>query len=209
MSDAFVDVGSLNERLEVLELQETEPGVWSWQVVKKLWSDITLSQKTNLFSSVGIGARGAELIVRHPSPDLHHALRRTGSQPQHLFLTAIVPYNRMYDKVTSALVTPAKCSASRIDSGVGVAGRPQIVETMHVTFPAILTERYWKQLDQKETHAEYAVRYVLVTPKPIVLQDGDLVEVHDGDAVGVYYVTACHMLDAYKNEYEIDKKGDV
>ena len=50
---------------------------------------------------------------------------------------------------------------------------------------------------------------MLVTPKPIALKAGDLVTVQEGPAKGRYHVTVCHVLDAYKNEYEIMFSGDV
>ena len=42
---------------------------------RRTWASITLQPKTNLFSKVGIGARGAAVIVRRQPLTLHHALR--------------------------------------------------------------------------------------------------------------------------------------
>ena len=31
---SVIDAGRLSERLEVLELRETEPGIWTWETVR-------------------------------------------------------------------------------------------------------------------------------------------------------------------------------
>ena len=48
-----------------------------------------------------------------------------------------------------------------------------------------------------------------MTPKPIALKTGDLVTIQDGQAPGTYHVTVCHMLDEFKNEYEIAHREDA
>ena len=91
---------------------------------------------------------------------------------------------------------------------MGEAGRPTTAETMRVTFPGVLTEKY-ARYEREETHAENATSYVLVVPKEIQLKAGDLVTVQEGPAQGVYNVQICHVLDPHKNEYEIAWRGDV
>ena len=48
-----------------------------------------------------------------------------------------------------------------------------------------------------------------MTPKAVQLDEGDLVTVREGPAQAVYNVQACHILDEYKNEYEILYSKDV
>ena len=103
---------------------------------------------------------------------------------------------------------PVECLATRTEDTVGEAGRPTTAETMRVTFPGVLTEKY-ARYEREETHAENATSYVLVVPKEIQLKAGDLVTVQEGPAQGVYNVQICHVLDPYKNEYEIAWRGDV
>lgn len=85
-----IDAGKLSERLEVLELRETGPDIWTWKAVRKTWGQVELDagQRKNLFSSVGIGARNSSLVLRRQDITLHNALRWKG---HHLFLTAILP----------------------------------------------------------------------------------------------------------------------
>lgn len=63
-----IDAGRLNQRLEVQELVEAEPGVWAWRTVRRTWAQVEQTTSRNLFSAVGIGARGAELILCRRRP---------------------------------------------------------------------------------------------------------------------------------------------
>lgn len=207
----MIDAGDLSERLELLELRETEIGTWEWVRTGRLWAQVevdggnNLFSSKNLFSSVGIGARNAKLVLRTRPLNLHQALRWKG---QHLFLTGITKLDRMHLSVQAALVEPVACLATRTEDTVGEAGRPTPAETMRLTFPGVLTEKY-ARYEREETHAEGETSYVLVTPKAIALKAGDLVTVQEGPGKDVYHVTVCHVLDPYKNEYEIACRGDV
>ncbi len=200
-----VDAGKLRDVLQVLELKENPKGTWTWQKVRKARGAVELSTGRNLFSSVGIGARGAEIILRRQPLTLHNALLWG---EQHLFLSAILPEGRLHLRVQAALVEPVTCLATRTEDTVGEAGRPTTAETMRITFPGVLTEKYTRY-EREETHAENETSYVLVVPKVVQLKASDLVTVKEGPAKGVYYVTICHVLDPYKNEYEIVWRGDV
>ena len=201
-----IDAGKLRERLEVMELKEGPNGVWTWESVRKARGQVELNTvKKNLFSSVGIGARGAELVLRRQPLTLHQAILWG---ERHLFLTAVLPEGRLHLRVQAALVEPVTCLATRTEDTVGEAGRPETRETMRQTFPGVLTEKYVRY-EREETHAETDASYVLVVPKMIVLKSGDLVTVQEGPAKAVYNVTACHVLDPYKNEYETVFRGDV
>ena len=183
-----VDAGKLRDVLQVLELKESPEGTWTWQKVRKARGAVELSTGRNLFSSVGIGARGAEIILRRQPLTLHNALLWG---EQHLFLSAILPEGRLHLRVQAALVEPAECQAD-MDEGGGIR------------FPGILTEKYLKW-EQPEPYSVNRLAYVLVTPKPIQLQRGGLVGVS-----GINYeVQLAHTLDPYKNEYEIVRTEDL
>lgn len=201
----MIDAGNLSERLELLDLRETETGTWEWVGIGRLWAQVEVDGGKNLFSSIGIGARNAKLVLRTRPLTLHQALRW---KEQHLFLTGITKLDRMHLSVQAALVEPVGCLATRTEDTVGEAGRPTTAETMRLTFPGVLTEKY-ARYEREETHAEGETGYVLVTPKAITLKAGDLVTVREGPGKDVYHVTVCHVLDPYKNEYEIACRGDV
>lgn len=182
-----IDAGSLRDALDVLEFKETAPGTWGWQCVRKTRGLVELNTtKKNLFSSVGLGARGAEIILRRQPLALYQAL---SWRDQHLFLTAILPEGRLHWKVQAALVDLAQCC---LDDGRGPS------------FPAVLTEKHLKW-EQPEPYSINRLTYVLVTPKAIELTRGKLVAVNDIN----YEVQLAHILDPYKNEYEIVRTEDL
>lgn len=188
MNRMAIDAGRLDKRLEVLELRETAPGVWEWAAVRGTWGQLTYRDKRNLFSCVGIGARDAEVVLRRQGLTLHNALRWRG---QHLFLTAIVPRGRGHLEVSAALTTPVECQK---DMDLGVPG---------CTFPGVLTEKYVGH-ERPDLHSEVTTDYVLVTPKVIDLRPEGWVT-----AAGQWYkVLVPHLLDEYKNEFEVRRKED-
>lgn len=183
-----IDAGKLRDALQVLELAESLEGTWTWQKVRKARGQVELSTGRNLFSTVGIGARGAEIMLRRQELTLHNALLWG---ERHLFLTAILPEGRLHLRVQAALVEPEECQADMDQRG-------------GIRFPGILTEKYMKW-EQPEPYSVNRLAYVLVTPKPIQLQRGGLVGVS-----GINYeVQLAHTLDPYKNEYEIVRTEDL
>lgn len=205
MSRTSIDAGRLAEKVQVLQFTEAQQGVWEWKPVREARAQVELSARRSLFSDVGIGARAAELILRRQALTLHNAILWGD---KHLFLTSIIPEGRTHLRAEAAIVSAAECLATRTESALGEGNRPVSAEVMRVTFPGILTEKYMRY-EREETHAETDAGYVLVTPKQIALKAGDLVAVQEGPAKAKYNVTAAHVLDSFKNEYEIAFRSDV
>lgn len=205
MSETYLDAGSMDQRLERLELLETAANTWEWVSAGRLWGQVIVDGGTNLFSRVGIGARNAKLAIRAREITLHHAMLWGG---QHLFLTSIIKRDRMHLNLQAALVTAIRCKAIRYTTTVGAGNRPEKTEQPPITFPGVLTEKYVRY-EAEDTYAKARRGLVLVTPKPIVLREGDLVTVMEGPAAAGYNVRTCHVLDEYKNEYEIEFSRDV
>lgn len=205
MSHTSIDAGKLAEKVKVLQFTEAQQGVWEWKPIRPAYAQVELSAGRSLFSNVGIGARAAELILRRQALTLHNAILWGD---KHLFLTSIVPEGRTHLRAEAAIVSAAECSATRTESALGEGNRPVSAEVMRVAFPGILTEKYMRY-EREETHAETDAGYVLVTPKQIALKAGDLVAVQGGPAKAQYHVTAAHVLDSFKNEYEIAFRSDV
>ena len=202
---AYIGAGQLDQPLEVLELRETADGVWEWVTVRRAWAKVEQTSKSNLFSKVGVGARDAAIVIRRQPLTLHNALRWRG---QHLFLTAITDNGRNHLSVSAALVDVTVCSAKGYTTKVGEGNRPVREEKPPVTFPGVLTEKYVRY-EQEDTYAKARRTLVLVTAKPVVLSEGDLVTVGEGPAAAVYNVQVCHVLDRYKNEYEMEFSRDI
>lgn len=188
----YINLGSaLDQKVEALTLHRDTGGNYAWKVIGTRHANVEQDARNNLFSSVGIGARGATVTIR---PDrtltLHHALRWRG---QHLFLTSIIPSQwRDRLEVKTALCAPVECVANAQNKG---EEGPK--------FPGILTEKYVGHA-QLDPHAVVTTDYVLVTPKVITLAPGTWVI-----CAGKYYrVLVPHELDEFKNEYEVRRKED-
>ena len=187
-----INAGDLNQRLRVLECRkDAEKNAYRWEEIGRLWAKAEPGDRRNLFSDVGIGARGVTFTIRsRPSLTLHQAFFWRG---QHCFLTSAIPRenNRGYWTVKAALVAPVDCQADMDRDPHGIC------------FPGILTEKYVGH-DQPDFHSEVTTTYVLVTPKSVELRPGSWL-VADGQ---YYLVLTPHLLDAYKNEFEIRRKED-
>ena len=184
-----IDAGRLNKAVHVLELRETAPGAWEWVSIRRTWAMLTLQTKKNLFSTVGIGARGAEIILRRQPLTLHNALLWG---EQHLFLTAILPEGRLHLRVQAALVTADTITLQKDEN------------TVEMTFPGVLTEKYARH-EQEWPMSVNQLGLVLVVPKVITLESGQLVKARGA----LWEVLVPHELDPYKNEYEMGRTVDL
>lgn len=197
-----------DKKAAILKLAETEPNTYAWVENKSLWvnlehRDKLHSYKLNLFSRVGIGTKSVVFTARKISGiDLHCAIQYKGKQ---YFITDINSDSPLYMTITTADIQPLSCVATRSDEKEG-PNKSSIMETSELSrFPAVMTEKYMG-FKQEEPMAQTTVTFVLVTPKPVILEENDLVSIENS---GKYAVIACHMLDEYKNEYEITRKEDV
>lgn len=193
--------GELSERVSVLEL--TNAGAeWSWTSGADVWAKAEPSSKTNLFSSVGIGAKTVNFTVRKRLLTLHNAMRWRG---QHCFLTDVTETpDRRFLEVTAALVPSSTCSVERTTTNYDERNRPVETLTETVSFPAVLTEKNVSTV-ATEPMTAVEITYVLVTPTAITLEAGE--EVINGGYK--YTVTLSHVLDEFKNEYEVVRTGEA
>ena len=70
-----INAGDLNQRLRVLECRkDVEKNAYRWEEIGRLWAKAEPDDRRNLFSDVGIGARGVTFTIRsRPSLTLHQA----------------------------------------------------------------------------------------------------------------------------------------
>lgn len=196
---------NLNQAIQVLEFRR-DGNVYAWEKARRTWAAAEQDTRNNLFSSVGVGARGITFTIRKSRTlTLHNAFLWRG---RFCFLTSIVDGDPGFQVVKAALCEPRLCRAVHHTSGLGPGNRPQVTEGAPFSFPGVLTEKYVRYA-QEESYARTEALYVLVTPKPVSLAPGDLVTVTEGPAAGLYNVQTCHVLDPCKNEYEIARRGDV
>lgn len=192
--------GKLRERAAVLRLAgETD---LRWEKRCGVWLAAKETGRKNLFSKVGIGAAGAEFLLRERGLTLHDAILW---QEQHFFLTDIAREGvaPVYFRVQAAQVTPVIAQHFRRKVTLGELNRPEETLERIGSFPCCLTEKYLGSSDEN-SHVESRERLVAVTPKAVSCRSGDLLEI-DG---GQYRVMVAHELESYKNEYEIERTAD-
>lgn len=114
-----MDAGKLNERVKLLRLAADGTN-YRWAEAGKLWAAAVQKEKTNLFSSVGIGARSVEFTVRRCGLTLRDAFLWRG---RHCFLTSIVDEGKLHWRIAAALIEPAACAATRPEKGKDEQGK--------------------------------------------------------------------------------------
>jgi head-tail adaptor len=193
--------GELTDRISLLELKRYE-NTYTWEPLAALWAKSERLTGNNLFSKVGLGAKSIKFTIRKWNDlTLHNAFKWNG---KHCFLTDIHEIDRMYYEVTAALVEPKVCSIKRTgEPKRNELNRPIYDEPVLITFPGCLIEKYLGQT-QNKSMAYTETRYVLVTPKIIDLDEGEIVIIEETP----YTVIIPHILDDFKNEYEIMVKED-
>ena len=197
---------ALTEKIEVLTLVlDDETGNYAWAPSRKRWASVELNTSRNLFSVVGVGTRGATVVIR---PDLrltlHQAIRWNG---EFLHLTSItLDKERDRQEIKTAICYPATLTAKpQARTGRDAMNRPLMEQQAAFDFPGILTEVYHRN-EGDEVFRKTTQRRVLVTPKAIVLRPGDLVQ---QGTEAPYTVRQVMDLEFYKNEYVIERQEDV
>jgi len=185
-----INAGKLNQPIYVLELSESDTG-WSWTVRRKAWAAVEQSETRKVFSANATASRSSVVFtIRRQNLSMFDAIDWQG---RHHLITSIEPTkDRAHLTVTAVPANIASCTAeaNKVPKGK--------------TFPAALAEKYVRH-EQLEPMAVASICYVLITPKPVILQPGSLVDV-DGTP---YAVLAAHLLDPYRNEYEVMRKADL
>ncbi|WP_455581197.1 hypothetical protein [Dysosmobacter sp.] len=187
---ASITGSDLKQPVRVLRLKHDETeSRYVWAEDYPSWVKAEQDTRSNLFSAVGIGARGVTFMMRkNKRLSLFHAIRWQG---QFCFLTSITDAEPGFVTVKAALCEPVLCQKDADKTPPGCQ------------FPGILTEKYVGH-SQPDFHAEVTTDYVLVTPKAVELAPGSWV-IADGR---YYRVRVPHLLDPYKNEFEIRRKED-
>lgn len=192
--------GLLKERVEILRLDNTNNNFF-WTVEATVWAKVEQQKIKNIFSNVGLGAKSLKIIIRKWDITLHNAIKWRG---KHCFLTDITDLGNGLYEIMAALIEPQICTVERTDAhSLNELNRPVYSEPVMITFPGYLTEKYIRTI-QDEPMSMVESQYVLVTPKSVNLQEGELVTINNV----TYEVLVAHILDEYKNEYEILVRRD-
>lgn len=198
----------LDDKVEVLALRKSG-SEYRWERERAAWAHVSIDNRSNVFSTVGTAARGVTVTMRHDGRfDLFRAMRWAG---KFLFPTAIEVGEARDRVAVKAAVCDfvSSCTATGYTTVLGEGNRPQKVEKTPATFPGIVTGK-WSGYERTDTHAAEDDMIVLVTPKEIVLEVGDLVTIEEQIIQAVYNVQKRHLLAGVnKNEYEMAYSRDV
>ena len=192
--------------VRVMRLAKPAPGVFAWDVQYTAWATLETADQNNLFSAVGIGARGAVLHMwKNDRLDLHHAIQLHDGR--YCFLTSIIPDgDGIHVTVQAAIV---EYTAARADLQAAKTrdklNRPTAESGGTLTFPCVLTEVYRKN-EPDDVSRVITRQVVAVAPKPIILRAGDTLHLTDSNP---YVVRTEYTLDPYKNEYLAERLEDV
>lgn len=189
------EIGAMRERVEILTFDG------EWKTARKVWAHLTPEAKVT-YSSNSKSLPGVRGAIRCKSGLSPANLMRWRNE---YYAPGDVLDELEYTDFRAAKVILTACVARKPKKQIGnVYNRPTPEEPETIAFPGILAEKYvrWTQ-DKPNVDLENTV--VLVTPKSIVLDAGDLI-----DAGGaVYSVQLCYLTDLHKNEYEIVRKEDA
>lgn len=191
-------ISEMQDLIQILSIEVVD-NIYSWKPAVEIWSKAERQANKSIYSNVGQGAKSIKFTIRVHEYDLS-LFNAIQWAEQHCFITDLVhSENREYITVTAAMVTPRTCTIKReLEPTYNSLNRPVYSEPDLITFPGILTEKYLGNI-QSNPMTTIETSCILVTPKIIMLQVGELVEI----AGTSYEVLLAHTLDEYKSEYEI------
>jgi hypothetical protein len=200
----MMNPGDFRWQVDVLDFAKVGPHSYGWVVKRRIWAKMEQQAVGAMFSRYGVMARSVKFTVhRLPDLTLHNALASAPPEAGHFFLTDINREMPGFYVVSAASVEPVDCVVERTKTVKGDNNRPVTEKLPELRFPGHLVEKYIRQ-SQEEPMSYSETRFVLVAPKVIEIQVGELVYVE-----GVpYEMVIPHTLDPYKNEFEILRRAD-
>lgn len=199
-------IGEFKDRVSILVYEQTETG-WAWKETAQAWAKVEPQANLNVFSKIGEGRKAVKITLRKRDLTMHHALRWNG---RHCFISDIVELDQRFLKLSAAFIEPVECRATHTEQTLDALNRPTVSTTKPLPFEGFLVRKYqggWTGFKavEKEPQTELETLFVLITPKAIVLSNGDLVQV----GTSRYAVQTVYTLDETKNEYEVKERRDA
>ncbi len=200
-----MNVGELSDIINILSVEQVG-NVYSWKELNSIFSKVKKSNSRNLYSFFGIGAKSIEFTIRkleYENLTQHNSINWNGL---HCVITDIIESDdKEYYVISAALVEPKTCTIKHTSKPTyNNLNNPVYSEPTIITFPAYITEKYVKYTQgQPMTTIESSI--ILITPKVISLNKGEIVTFNNKE----YEVILDHVLDEYRNEYEILQRGNT
>lgn len=194
-------VGRLNSRIEILGY-EFQGNKYFWEAEKSVWANVTEDQKINIFSNVAKSGFSTVFTVRTQGVTPGRAIMW---QDRHYIIAGIREIDKLYTEISTVCLPVYDCTRyiPDPDTASDEYNRLQTLSIPDFQFQGCIAEKYLgNEISQPHTIDE--TQYVLLTPKAVVLNRGELVLIGED----FYIVEICHMLDTVKNEYEISRRGD-
>ncbi len=189
------NAGEISEKTRVLSLVKDNEA-YRFNRGPIVMARVEYTDRVNIFSKVGIGAKTIKFHTRKPNITLFNALEW---KDKHYFISDIKEHNRAYLEITTAQIEPRECKYIKNTTIKDELNRPKSSLETVLTFPGYLIEKYLGY-QQLAPQAQNDMTFVLVTPKVIKLEVGDLIKIGEK----TYNVRIVHDLVEYKNEYEIN-----
>lgn len=188
-----MDAGKLDKRLRVLSYDG------EWTDAFGAWASMEEKDRI-IYSALATSKQGAKFVMR-TNKITPANLILFGAQ---YYAIGSVQHTEGYVTVTAAEVEPIKCTASAPSITYDELNFPTYGTSVKTEFYGILAEKYvnWKQ---EQPNASLELGVILVTPKQVELASGDVVTANGKE----YAVTACHLMDKFRNEYEIAERTDA
>lgn len=189
----------LDKRVEILRLiKETgPPPAWRWSGAKRSWAAPAVQQRKNLIAKTGNGAKTVVFTLSKQPFGMDRAILYQGTY--HL-PTDVDQSSPAVTVVTTAQVPVCTCRALRSAGRRDNLGRPTDEQAEVARFPAAVVEK-WTGYAQETPQQVNDTTLVLLTPKEVLLRPKDVVEIEGMDRPCV--IRICHLLDEYRNEYEV------
>lgn len=196
-------VGQLDQRIETLDYVQQD-GRYAWKKKKAIWSHVEQDQKINIFSGYAKAGTTTLFTVREQEIGMRNVISYQG---KYYLITGLKKLDRMYAQAQTAKLPVYDCQYTNYNPDNIILdnyNRPTNTNPTVIRFQGMLAEKYLgSQVEKPQTIGE--IRYILLVPKVITLEQNDIVTISEEE----YAVEACHVLDEYKNEYEIVSRKDV
>jgi hypothetical protein len=198
------NAGDFGWRINILEYVKTRRNTYEWKIKSRAWAKLEKQTAGGIFSRHGITARAVKLTIQGcHDVTLHNAVAYADTEPGHLVLTDINREDPGYTVLSAAAIEPVRCRVERVRVETGDNNRPKTRKLEPLVFQGYLTEKYLRQ-NQQEPMSYSETRLVLITPKVITIMVGQLVTIGKTQ----YETVIPHMLDPYRNEFEILGRHD-